>query len=243
MIIRIILVVSFVFLNAQVIRADCKPLDDKKLEQLIISDHTPVRPGQTIRIRTYLRECCVIETDIKDLCVTWSSEPTAGVQLNPQTGEITVDNAVPAGTQFEVRADVQNGRRVFSSRVTVYTPEHNPFVGRYTEVSQLDCDTGKEFPPALPIKEIEFHADGRFFVTWMPFELYKDYWGTYTYDLKEGTFTVSDISGNYVPADIGSGGTFEFQSGSLLLKDFFFGSTPSTKDGETRKKACGHRLS
>ncbi len=243
MTIRNVLVFLFAFLNAQVTMGECKQLDDKKLEELLIPASIQVMPGRTFRIRTFLQECCVIETDLNDVCATWSMDATKGVHLNSETGELSINNDVTAGSTFTVTANVQNGQKILTSKITVYTPQQNPFVGRWKEAVQVDCATGEVFSPTSKIEEIEFQADGQFFVTWLPFELYRDYWGTYTFDLKKGVFTLSGLSGNYVPEDVDHGGTFTFPSErSLILKDFWFG-TPNS--GETKvvvKKACGHHL-
>ena len=42
----------------------------------------------------------------------------------------------------------------------------------------------------------------------MPFEIYHDYWGTYGYDLAQGTLDLSDAEGNYVPPDLDGSGSF-----------------------------------
>jgi hypothetical protein len=89
--------------------------------------------------------------------------------------------------------------------------------------------------PDLHIEELEFRADGTFSVTWVPFEIYKDYWGAYSYDLKQGTIKFVVEHGNYVPSDIDGNGTFEIsQSGQLTLKDIWLGS----KKSEDKPDVC-----
>jgi hypothetical protein len=228
--------------HAQIAMGDCTKLDDKKLENLLISGSTAVLPGATIRPRTFVRECCVIDTDVHDLCATWSMDAVDGVHLDSKTGELAIDKSVAAGTKFNVTANVQNGSRILTSKIAVFTPEQNPFVGTWIESAQIDCETGELVSPEVVIKEIEFRADGQFFVTWLPFEVYRDYWGTYSFDLKKGVFTLSDLSGNYVPKDVDDGGTFVFQSNkSLVLKNFWFGTQIIDKS-KVVKKACGHHL-
>lgn len=65
--------------------------------------------------------------------------------------------------------------------------------------------------PAVPITEMTVGANGQFEVTWRPFEVYHDYWGTYTFDLEHRRVQFVVNSGNYVPKDIRGEGTFEIE--------------------------------
>src|SRR5262249_6936895 len=50
---------------------------------------------------------------------------------------------------------------------------------------------------AQPVRELIFTADGRYSVTWAPFETYKDYWGAWRYDAATHVLTLSVEGGNY----------------------------------------------
>ena len=90
------------------------------------------------------------------------------------------------------------------------------------------------------MRELIFRADGSMSATWMPFEIYKDYWGNYSIDLESGTFELSGVSGNYVPPDLDPSGSFEIdENGSLILKDIWLGSY---RWGEKSPPNCGHRF-
>src|SRR2546422_6744756 len=55
-----------------------------------------------------------------------------------------------------------------------YTPESNPLVGGWREEWQVACGSEERRAPAEPIRELIFLADGRFSVTWRPFEVNHD---------------------------------------------------------------------
>jgi hypothetical protein len=100
--------------------------------------------------------------------------------------------------------------------------------------------TGAEVPADPdPIREIAFRTNGSFTVTWLPFETYVDYWGSYTLDPDAGTIEMIIDHGNYVPQDVDLSGSFHIDaSGDLVLRDIWFG----TDKISTGTAACGHRL-
>jgi hypothetical protein len=217
-----------------------KTLDEGTLQDLRLSfdQNVQMQPGETHAFSLGVVECCYIFEPV-EASATWSVEPAEGASIDPGTGVFTVDPDTPAGSVFTVSADVENGRRVVSIEVYVFTPEANPFVGHWGEEAQFACDTGEEVPPEEPIRELAFRAEGTFSVTWMPFEIYRDYWGTYEYDLVEGTLDLVVNGGNYVPDDVDGSGSFSFdEQGRLILRDIWLGSPY----GGTDPANCGHRF-
>ena len=105
------------------------------------------------------------------------------------------------------------------------------------QANRQDRNGGAERTPESPIYELWFAADHQVRVTWMPFELYVDYWGTYTYDLDTGAFSIDVEGGNYVPTDIDGDGTFSIDAdGKLQLHDIWLG----TPRDSAVAPACGH---
>lgn len=160
-------------------------------------------------------------------CAAWWVEPTEGANFD-------ADAAV-----FTVSADVGDGRRLVSIEVHIYTPEYNPLVGTWREEARFACSTGEEGVPQHLIGELRFRADGTFTVTWTPFEVYGDYWGTYAHESTQGRLGLSITGGNYVPEDIDSGGTFSIdEEGRLVLSDMWPGSPGEGTD----LPGCGYRF-
>ena len=80
-------------------------------------------------------------------------------------------------------------------------------------------------------------SDGTFSVTWMPFEVYRDYWATYRYDSEQGTLDLAIEGGNHVPEDVDGSGSFVIdEDGCLLLKGMWLGTWRSS----TGDASCGH---
>ena len=169
---------------------------------------------------------------------TWSITPADGAHIDPATGILGIDPAAPSGSVFAVRADVERGRHVVETQVNIFTPDANPLIGSWREEAQLACDNGTEVVPARAIRELIFFADGTFAVTWVPFESYKDYWGTFTFDLAQGTLELTVTGGNTIPPDVDGEGRFALDATGLVLLELWLG-TPSMESGPPN---CGHRF-
>jgi hypothetical protein len=220
---------------------DCgRGLDEDTLNRLslVMGDTLAMQPGETWEFSPGVVECCYVFEPV-DACATWSVSPTDGATIDAETGVFTVDPGTPSGKVFTITADVENGRRLVSADVYVYTPEGNPLFGIWREEAQLSCETDEEVVPEERIGELSFGANGKFSVTWHPFEVYKDYWGTYTFDLNQGTLDLTGAEGSYVPEDLdGSGSWFIDEDGRLVLRDIWLGSS----HGGSGTVRCGHRF-
>ena len=170
-----------------------------------------------------------------EACVEWSIDPVDGVSID-QTGLLSVEASVPPGTTISVSADVEEGRRILSADFEVYVPVNYDILGFWSETQQLSCDGGAAFDPDPVINELVFRDTGEFSVTWTPFEVYYDYWGTFTYDEGTGALVLTVDGGNYVPPDVDGEGTATVVDGVLTLEDMWLGvaQMPVTP------VACGH---
>ncbi len=127
------------------------------------------------------------------------------------------------------------------SILTCQPDSSDPIQGRWTEQSSIACDDG-----ALTtgqIQEIIF-CQGRFSVTWEPFESFQDYWGTYNFNSNTNTLTMTVDGGNFIPDDTDLTGTVEFpENATIILRDIFLGTRDL--DANTNGIAttiCGHVL-
>jgi hypothetical protein len=171
-----------------------------------------------------------------DVCVTWSIAPADMASIGAD-GVVTVPASTPPGTVLDVTADVEDGRRILTTQLTTYESVQASIVGLWTEVSQSPCGGGPLIDPEQVIYELQFVDTGDVRVTWQPFELYVDYWGTWTYDESSGALSIAVTGGNYVPDDLDTDGTATLnEDGQLVLTDMWLG-TPI--DGSA-PAACGH---
>jgi hypothetical protein len=135
----------------------------------------------------------------------WSLAPGAPAELSPASGILRVAANAPDGATFALSA--------------------RPLVGHWTEVTQTACGATVAETPAAPLRELVFGGDGHFSVTWMPFESYKDYWGTYQFDRQTGKLQLQVVGGNYVPNGLDLDGRALFEgTDEIRLSDLWLGS-------------------
>jgi len=121
-------------------------------------------------------------------------------------------------------------------------PAPFPACGQPPAASQLGCERNDACDlggilPEMPIGELIFEADGTFSVTWTPFELYRDYWGEYSFDLASGRIDLAITGGNYVPSDAKlDGGSYSIEDSRLRLDGIWLGSPL----GQPLTGRCGH---
>ena len=147
----------------------------------------------------------------------WSVPPGSHATIDAR-GRLQLSRYAQIGDTVVVTADVA-GQSVFQ-HVHVIDPHPNPIAGAWTQDGPAQC-TGT--PPTEPVRELMIRRDGRFSVTFTPFETYKDYWGTYTYDRSTGAVAMRAAGGNRVPRGIDLAGTARVVSGRLRLQGVWLG--------------------
>jgi hypothetical protein len=209
-----------------------------------LGDAIDMQPGDARKLALGVFDYEVCGTGIRCFVpvaadASWSVTPADGARIDPATGILSIDPDTPDGRDFSVRAEIEDERHVVETRVHVFIPAANPLIGYWREEAQLACGSGTEVVPAVAIQELIFDPDGAFAVTWLPFESYKDYWGTYTFDLAQGTLALTITGGNTIPPDADGEGRFALDAtGQLILTELWLG-TPSLESGPAH---CGHRF-
>lgn len=192
-------------------------LSREERENLLINslDRIYACPGDTIRLKvmTVSREFFFpMAGKPVDVSPAWNVEPSSGVLLDRQRNMVVIGRDVKDGTVFTVRATLHEGGTVLKNSVYVYTEDANPFIGNWKEKGGN-------------IRELFIKPDRSFSVTVYPFEVYKDYWGHFTCDLKKQTIAFTIEGGNKKPADCDLSGFYRFRrDGGLELRGIYFGT-------------------
>ena len=92
--------------------------------------------------------------------------------------------------------------------------KNNSLYGRWDEIG------------TKAINELVLQKDGKFNFTAYPFEVYKDYWGTYRIDKKSHRLHFTIEGGNNIPKDAKLENVmYAFdKSGHLILKNYYYGT-------------------
>lgn len=125
--------------------------------------------------------------------VRWSAEGGATIT---DDGELTITRDAAPGSIVVVRAHVDT--LVAAQQILVVSPAPNPLAGQWTQDGPALCADG-ERPSGDIVRELQFRRGGTFSVTRVPFESYRDYWGTYTYEVSTGRLELVVENGNSLP--------------------------------------------
>ena len=123
---------------------DCtRPLDDETLNRLIfslgaLSGARDLLAGGTYPITLGVVDCCYIFQPVQ-ACATWTVEPPDGLQIDPVTGAMEISPDVPGGSEFTLSADIEDGRRIISETIYIFTYDSHPLVRTWSEMTQLAC--------------------------------------------------------------------------------------------------------
>lgn len=192
---------------------------------LITPGEYELAPGDTAALQVYSSTRPGAFERLPGSCrPAWSLSEDAPATLGPRSGVLRVSAEARDGARFTVRASL--GEREVSTVVRVVDPVQSPLVGIWSQVGRTPCAAADEPAPATdPIRELRFMRNGRFSVTWVPFESYTDYAGSYTYDPASGALRLQVERSNFLPHDLDLDGHAGFDdAGVLNLADLWLGS-------------------
>ena len=127
------------------------------------------------------------------------------------------------------------GDQPLEAQIRVVTPEQAPLRGTWRQASAT-CPDGVA---PTPINELVFDAAQRFSVTWTPFEVYKDYWGTYRFDAADKSFSAEVEGDNQRPANLDLSGTASVSGNELTLENLWLGDPSQMAAAASR---CTYRF-
>jgi hypothetical protein len=155
----------------------------------------PVRQGSEVKVGVWKAgDYPGSETFIPAACVRdWKASDPA-IEFASDGAGLRVGKAVKPGTVVEVSGAIGGGRAKAS--FTVIAADAISLSGTWKEVGSADCPL-----TSPPLRELKFTSEGRFNVTWTPFETYVDYWGDYRFDPAAGSLTMTATGGNQVAGD------------------------------------------
>jgi hypothetical protein len=207
-----------------------------------------LQPGETQAFEIVRWACCYYPVaPLTPGCVTWAVEPAEAGTID-ENGAFRLAGDTQPGEQVVVRASwpeevPEDTRPDLTATITVYTAASNPLVGTWRERAVLACRDNTETASSEGFEELVFRADGRFTLTWHPFEVYVDYWGTYTHSAVDGALQMRIEGGNYIPQTTDLSGSAKVQDdGSIRLEGVYFGPPQATTREAAPERPCVYVL-
>jgi hypothetical protein len=192
------------------------------------TDTRVYRQGARIRLTPRVNAAPGGNPALPARCVShWSV--TGPATLSADRTTLTIADDAPAGSIVTV--GFRHGESPVSARFRVIGRDAVVLIGTRSQQAIEGCSVSD------PVGEIEFGED-RFSVTFRPFESYRDYWGSYSFDPATGALRMTVEGGNFVPQALDLEGRAELEAGRLVLRDMFLGA----RDWAPLRPSCTYRF-
>jgi hypothetical protein len=176
---------------------------------------TIYRPGTSVGI-TPTVDMSPAGTQALPLRCTSGWKVTGPARLSTDGTRLEIAPDAPPGDVVSV--SFRHAGRTAETRLTVIGRDEVVLTGTWSQRSTEGCEATD------PVRELVFQPGNRFAVTFVPFETYQDYWGTYEFDPASGRLLLKVEGGNNVPARLDLEGKAGLESGRLTLREIFLGS-------------------
>lgn len=152
-------------------------------------DERDVAPGQDIALEPVWTRMPGQFDPMPARCFTDWHSTLASAVISPDGTHVRIAASARHGETGTITARI--GDRALVAPIRVVVAARAPLNGTWRQVDGT-C-TGA--PPATePIRELIFKGSGEFSLTFMPFEIYRDIWGTFHFDAAAGRLTL-DVTG------------------------------------------------
>lgn len=188
---------------------------------LLATDTKVYRQGAVVRVTPMVDKSPFGTAELPLKCTSgWLVSGPAKLSADRKSVVIAPDAPVGATVAIGFRHIGQPAE----TRFKIVAKDEIVLTGRWSQRSLEGCSA------AEPVRELEFRPENGFSVTFLPFETYKDYWGSYAWDPDTGRLRLTVVGGNFVPGNLDLEGAAELAGGRLRLTHLFLGS----RDGAPR---------
>lgn len=193
------------------------------------TDTRVYRQGATIRVTPRADTSPFGTPELPQRCTSdWTVSGPATLSADRRVLTIAAD--APVGSTVAI--SFRHGGETVTGRIRVIGRDEVVLTGSRSQKGVDGC-TGID-----PVGELEFSGENRFSVTFRPFESYRDYWGTYSFDPATKRLTMTVDGGNFVPPGLDLDGTADLGADGLVLTDMFLG----TREGYPQQRSCTYRF-
>ena len=182
------------------------------------TDTRVYRQGATVKLTPKVDMAPAGTQEVPVRCTSgWSVRGPA--TLSADRTALTIAPDAPVGALVIVA--FRHAGKPVEAQFRVISRDEVVLTGRWSQRSVEGCRI------AEPVGELEFMPENRFSVTFRPFETYRDYWGTYSFDAATGRIALEVEGGNFVPPGLDLEGEAERGATGVVLKGLFLGSRQS----------------
>lgn len=164
---------------------------------------------------------CLVDWRITPAGVATLSADRLSLTVSPDArpGEIlTLEARTPEGPVARHVRTIEDRASPAADAAPVDESDERVLTGLWRQV-EIAC-SGPQ--PSEPVRELEFRTPGRFWVTFVPFESYRDYWGQTKFDPAASRLALTVEDGNNAPENaILSGSAHLEADGRRLVLDGF----------------------
>lgn len=190
-----------------ILAEECKPFRWHPIALWLDAD--VVRQGETILVRagsTLRRATGVIRPDpMPTACLSdWRISPAGAAEVSADGSTLTIARDAPAGVTLTL--EVRTPGEPAHYATTIIGRDEAVLNGTW---SQREVSCADALAPGRPVRELTFNPNGRFSVTWTPFETYTDYWGSFFHDAATGQLRLEVTGANRNPPRLTLSGEVE----------------------------------
>ncbi|RZJ44374.1 MAG: hypothetical protein EON87_10090 [Brevundimonas sp.] len=176
----------------------------------------PARPGGELSLHANEALHGMVAVPLKCFSRWTSSDPA--VTIDAERGKIVIAPEATPGRDVEITGTV--GDRTVRTRFRI-APAEGPVLTGFWSQESVDCHGPV---PRDPLRELRFSSDGKFAVTFVPFEVRQDYWGAVEFDPAARRIGFVVERGNTVPTHLMLEGQARVEGENRLFLDgVYFG--------------------
>jgi len=169
---------------------------------------------------------CLVDWRITPAGIAALSDDRLSLMVSPDArlGEtLTLEARAPDGPVARHVRTIENPASPPANAPPMDDSDEAALTGLWRQV-EIDCADRPQ--PSEPVRELEFRAPGRFWVTFLPFETYRDYWGEVDFDPAAGRLTLTVEGANSEPenAILSGAARLEADGRRLVLDGFNLGN-------------------
>lgn len=193
------------------------------------------RQGATLTVGAAVMNGPYGATDLPVRCLSdWRVSPAGAAVLSADRASLMISPEAAPGAIVTVTAHYRDAAA--AARFRVVGRDEVVLTGTWRQ-DRVKCDPGQA--PGEPVRELKVMDDGRFNVTYQPFESYVDIWGVFGFDPASGALTLTPDGGNFAPPIFDGDGTARLEGERRLILDGVYLGDRNERNFEPRRDDKG----